>query len=78
MKIKHDGELPGRGVIELGFIQTEGEVEFFVKNEVFESDRGVVDDWKGEVDLVAAEDGAVAVELEDPHAVFHYMWERTH
>lgn len=59
----------------------EAEVEAVrgVVEDVAEDDGAVVGgDRKGEVDVVGAGDGAVAVELEDAHAVLYDVREGTH
>lgn len=49
-----------------------------VVEDVAEDDGGVECDRKREVDVVRAGDGAVAVELENAHAVFDYVRKGTH
>jgi hypothetical protein len=78
--VDNDWELitSGSGFCRRGLIHAQMEVEFLVENTVFEEDGVVVDDRGVEVDVFEAENGAVAVELEEAHAVLYYLWERTH
>lgn len=82
MEEKHHGELGRRRTrhVAFGFVQTEGNVELFVENDVFEGNRVVIYDWKREVNVFdrTAVDGTVAKDLENAHAVFNNVRKGTH
>lgn len=50
----------------------------FVEEIVSEEDGGVIDDWHLEIYVFGPENGSIAEELENAHAVFNYMRQGTH
>lgn len=66
-------------VVGVRFVETKREVEFFVEDTVFEGYGVVVlDGGNMEFEVVRTVNGTVAVELEEAHAVFYYVWKGTH
>lgn len=78
MEEDHDGDGGDcRFRDEKRFVETEVQVVWFVEDRVFEENGFMVSEWdllSDKVNGLGSQNGAVAQELKQTHAVFCYLW----
>lgn len=62
----------------MGFVEAKIKVESFIEETIFEDNGVVLNGGDMEFYVVGTENGTVAKELEEAHAVFYYAGEGTH